>query len=341
MTEKTSIFDSVEAYRRAVLFILLLFTATFGAVFSILNFRNDNYIAMAGELAMGCFALCLAPVIRTTHRLLLWSFVYLLLFNSTMMAIIATPEASPSVFAWVLMIPILSHMLLGRALGGSVTLVFLAIAFWLYVTKYGSDAALGSDRALLNVAGVALCIFGFSYVYETSRARAEIALKRRAYTDPLTGLGNRAAFYHRFGEAIARFERQGAGPAIVLLDIDHFKAINDDHGHETGDDALKRLSAILIETIRPSDDAFRYGGEEFCLLLDDTSPAEAANFAETLRKVVEAAEMSREDHTIRLTVSLGVATVCEDGTDLKKLLQAADQRLYEAKAKGRNRVVSG
>ena len=335
----TSIFDSVDAYRRSVLIALLIFTAGFGAGFAVLNYYNDNYPAMIGEIVMGTFALVLIPVIRKTPHLLRWTFVYLVLFNTTMMLIIATPQAAPSVFAWVLLIPILSHMLLGRALGGGVTVVFMVTAFLIYYTRFGEDASLGSSRALLNVAGAALCIFGFSFVYETSRSRAVSALKRLAHTDPLTGLGNRACLEVRFAEEKARYERHGACPAILLLDIDFFKKINDTYGHEAGDNGLRAMSDLLNANIRQNDDVFRYGGEEFCVLLSNASAQEARAAAEKLRRIIEASSFDAAGKALSFTASTGVATCPEDGSDLQKLLGAADKRLYAAKVAGRNRVV--
>ncbi|WAP70416.1 GGDEF domain-containing protein [Jiella pelagia] len=341
MTEKTGRYDDGDAFRRAVLIVLLIFTTAFGAGFAVLNYNNANYTAMAGEIAMGLFALCLVPVIRGTTQLIRWSFVYLVLFNTTMMLILATPQSSPSVFAWVLLIPILSHMLLGRALGGGVTAVFLVTALVIYYTRFSESSLNGNPRALLNVAGVALCIFGFSFVYETSRSRAERALKRQAHTDPLTGLGNRAHLKLRFQQATARHERDGTPLALLLLDIDFFKTINDTYGHEAGDNALRAVSSLLNDNIRPDDGVFRYGGEEFCILLSNASPARARQVAETLRRLIEASIFDEAGATLSFTTSIGVASFPRDGADLQALLGAADKRLYAAKLAGRNRVVWG
>ncbi|MBP0617314.1 GGDEF domain-containing protein [Jiella mangrovi] len=339
MAKEPIIADTVEAFRRSILLALLGFTSSFGLIFAILNYYNDNYAAMIGEIAMGSFAFFLIPVVRRTSHLIRWSFIYLVLFNSTMMLILTTPMAAPSVFAWVLLIPILSQMLLGRALGGGVTIVFMAIAYSIYVMRYSESAVNGNPRALFNIAGVAMCIFGFSFIYETSRSRAEKALKRQAYTDPLTGLGNRAYLHERFEEEKTRYERDGSAPAILLLDIDFFKKINDSYGHEAGDNGLKAMSALLIANIRQNDDVFRYGGEEFCVLLANASAQEARDTAEKLRRIVETSSFDESGEALRLTTSIGVASCPGDGTDLQTLLGAADKRLYAAKVAGRNRVV--
>ncbi|TFF19174.1 GGDEF domain-containing protein [Jiella endophytica] len=338
MAKKTSPFDNVDAFRRSVLIVLLLFTSSFGASFAVLNYLNDNYKAMFGEIAMGTFALVIIPLVRKTPHLIRWSLVYLVLFNTTMMLILATPQSAPSVFAWVLLIPILSHMLLGRALGGGVTVVFLVTAFLIYYMRFADSAVHGNARALLNVAGVALCIFGFSFVYETSRSRAEKALQRQALTDPLTGLGNRALLQLRAEEEEARHERYGTSHALLLLDIDYFKKINDSHGHDAGDNALKAMSALLSDNVRTNDDVFRYGGEEFCLLLANASARDAREAAEKLRHLIEASSFEDAGKTLSFTASIGVAACPEDGCDHQTLLGIADRRLYAAKLGGRNRV---
>ncbi|MEN3793698.1 GGDEF domain-containing protein [Fulvimarina sp. MAC3] len=340
LSRTASLFDSIDFSRRVVLRGLLVFTAVFGATFSFLNYQNENFVAVAAELAMTVLAIGLIPITKKTKRLIVWALVYLTLFNTVMMFIIATPQASPSVFAWVLLIPILSHMLLGRALGGVMSVTFLLIALVLYYFRFGHDPDTGNSRALLNVAGVALCIFGFSYVYEASRAQAEEALRQRANTDALTGLGNRSYLYGRLEEELARNLRSGTPCGILLLDLDFFKTINDTYGHEAGDDALQLVSAILTQNLRLNDDAFRHGGEEFCVLLHDTSHGDAVRAAEKLRRIVEAAELNANGHTIRFTTSIGVASIPDDGRDMRKIMNIADKRLYEAKSRGRNRVVS-
>jgi diguanylate cyclase (GGDEF)-like protein len=163
------------------------------------------------------------------------------------------------------------------------------------------------------------------------------SLSRR---ESLTGCFNRRAFYELFTREVERARRLGHGVAIVFLDIDHFKAINDRHGHETGDRVLQQLSARLRGIIRETDLLFRWGGEEFVVLLPHTGPGEAPVLGERIRTAVAerpfAASGTRPE--VAVTVSVGVAFSSTWPVDPDVLLAAADAACYRAKARGRNRV---
>jgi diguanylate cyclase (GGDEF)-like protein len=161
-------------------------------------------------------------------------------------------------------------------------------------------------------------------------------LRELAAQDPLTGALNRRAFGDALAAAVARAARGEGGCAVAVLDIDRFKAINDEHGHAAGDAALCRLTALLGERARATDAVGRLGGEEFAVLLDGTDGDGAAAFAEDLRHALAA-----DGHGPALTVSVGVAALGDgDGGDAgQAMLVAADRALYAAKAAGRDRVV--
>lgn len=157
----------------------------------------------------------------------------------------------------------------------------------------------------------------------------------RAASDPLTGLPNRRAADDAIKRLIAHAGRTVTPLSVVLIDLDHFKEVNDLHGHEQGDAALAAIGQILAASVRASDFAARYGGEEFLLLLPDTDRAGAVGVAEKLRRTIENAEI-REIGC--LTASFGIAASPEDAVDSEQLLRRADRALYAAKAHGRNRV---
>ncbi len=172
------------------------------------------------------------------------------------------------------------------------------------------------------------------------------ALRALAETDSLTGLANRRVFASRFAIEYAHCERERLPVSVIMLDIDHFKQVNDKWGHASGDIVLQQLAAVLRNNVRNVDVPARLGGEEFGILLSRTCVADAAAVAEQLRQAVQdlACEPSvdaMDKGIIRFTASFGVAEIVPDGTnDLDSLLTAADQRLYAAKAGGRNRVVA-
>lgn len=159
--------------------------------------------------------------------------------------------------------------------------------------------------------------------------------ERRAASDALTGLPNRRAADETLLRMVAHAGRTVTPLSAVILDLDHFKQVNDLHGHDRGDEALAAIGQILGTGLRASDFAARYGGEEFLLLLPDTDRAAAVQVAEKLRRVIEQTELREIG---RLTGSFGVAALPEDAVDPEQLLRKADRALYAAKARGRNRI---
>jgi diguanylate cyclase (GGDEF)-like protein len=168
-------------------------------------------------------------------------------------------------------------------------------------------------------------------------ARLVRELQALSLKDPLTGLSNRRAFEEAIVHEKARARRHWHTLAVVLLDIDHFKKINDTYGHRGGDAALKHFARIVSGALRRGDSLFRVGGEEFAALLPETTPTGALEAAARVVAAVAASPIEYEDATVRITTSAGVA--CTDGLDDgSDVVAVADAALYEAKRGGRNRV---
>lgn len=159
----------------------------------------------------------------------------------------------------------------------------------------------------------------------------------QALTDPLTGAYNRRQMDVSLAEAIERQRRTGAPASILMIDIDHFKKVNDDFGHPVGDQVLRGLVSLIKSRTRKLDRLFRMGGEEFVLLLPDTRAAAAMKQAETLRKLVSEAKLIPQR---TVTISIGVAEYMPE-QDQHAWVKAADDAMYTAKAQGRDRVVCG
>lgn len=159
----------------------------------------------------------------------------------------------------------------------------------------------------------------------------------RASTDALTGLANRRALDDALTRMVAQSLRSGSPLAAIGIDLDHFKAVNDELGHETGDEVLEAIAAALRDNTRTSDFVGRWGGEEFCVLAPDTPAEGASNLAESLRAAVARVSVAGVQRT--LTASFGVAVCPEHATSAELLLRQADRALYAAKHAGRNRVV--
>lgn len=185
-------------------------------------------------------------------------------------------------------------------------------------------------------------------VVETCVAQARAALdavallgevQQLATTDELTGLFNRRQFFFLAERENAR--RRGPGPggvAVVMADIDHFKKVNDAHGHGVGDIVLREVARRLKNGLRLTDVLGRYGGEEFAVLLPDTSPEQAREIVERLRRAVAATPIEAESRFLTVTASFGIASRSAAGENLERLLTLADHALYRAKDLGRNRV---
>lgn len=169
--------------------------------------------------------------------------------------------------------------------------------------------------------------------------QADEELERQAHTDFLTDLANRRYFMELAEAELARALRYRKPLSLLMLDIDHFKAVNDNHGHKTGDRILQNLSAILRETLREVDIPGRLGGEEFAVILPETGTEAAFEAAERLRLAIADTPMQTETGgMLSITVSIGVATLTEALVDVETLLKHADDALYVAKNSGRNQV---
>jgi two-component system, cell cycle response regulator len=160
---------------------------------------------------------------------------------------------------------------------------------------------------------------------------------RMAITDGLTNLCNRKQLDTLLGEEVPRAQRYNRELSLLMLDIDHFKSINDTYGHLTGDSVLRALAAILQKRVRPNDKLARYGGEEFCAILPETSLASAVKIGEDLRQLVAEHRFMAESQEIKVTISVGVAVLAHGMTPID-LCRRADEMLYRAKHGGRNRV---
>lgn len=177
-------------------------------------------------------------------------------------------------------------------------------------------------------------IFAYIFAYRTHLQRQE--LRRLATTDPLTGAATRHSLTDELTYAIQLFQQKGVVSGLMLLDLDHFKRINDNFGHHAGDQILSQLVPLLKQMIRQQDSVFRYGGEEFVLLIKEIQLADLHRLAEKIRHAVWH-QLALPDGSA-LTTSIGIATV-QSANDWESWLQNADVALYQAKHNGRNQVV--
>jgi diguanylate cyclase (GGDEF)-like protein len=203
------------------------------------------------------------------------------------------------------------------------------------------DPSEPSDLDLLTFAAFesAFVCISMAYLFGgLAKDRITASFRRASLTDPLTGVTNRRGFFEIGERLLARARFRKDPVALVIFDLDQFKYINDQFGHAIGDEVLIAFCRIASAQLRPNDLFGRLGGEEFATLLPNTAAQDAIWLAERVRVAIEAASHTVEAHTIRMTVSAGVASLNEGATALGAFLSAADNALYRAKATGRNRV---
>jgi len=229
---------------------------------------------------------------------------------------------------WVYPMLFVTYFVVERRWAHPISLALLGVVSILLLANFGARVMAPVTAALL------LTIFMINVVLNVLTEQQR-ALVEQAITDPLTGAFNRRHLQSQLEAVVSGADLVDRTHAIIAIDVDHFKSINDLHGHACGDEVLRRLVAVIERRKRRSDLLFRTGGEEFALLLPDTTIEEAKHLADALRALVEGADLLA-GHTV--TVSIGVS-VQSPGQPAELGFQRADQALYEAKRTGRNRVV--
>lgn len=223
-------------------------------------------------------------------------------------------------------------------LGGAIV-VFIVSYFGLIVL-WGERALVANDLValvLLMAGGFALIVTRLSFVTTSDVVRIA-KLERDAIEDPLTGTYNRRYLDSKLVEEVARATRLNVPLSAVLIDLDHFKHVNDTYGHDVGDMVLRHVCKLIMASVRPNDTVIRYGGEEFVVIAPNCDTDDAARLGERMRQTIAESALSLPDgQDLAITASLGVSSLPSTGSG-DAMLRAADQALYSAKRGGRNRL---
>jgi diguanylate cyclase (GGDEF)-like protein len=193
-------------------------------------------------------------------------------------------------------------------------------------------------RLSFTVISLALLAYLASVVGREQRRAREAALSLSRY-DPLTGLYNRAYFFSVLDREIRRAARNGSRLAVLMLDLDDLKPVNDTFGHQRGDELLRAVTNAIERNVRSTDVAARYGGDEFVVLLSDTEPEGALVVAEKLRTDISNLAVGSAERPARTSASIGVVTYPDDGATMEGLIADVDKAMYEAKRRGKNQIV--
>ena len=228
-----------------------------------------------------------------------------------------------------------------RLAGIMAVLQYLGIVAWANATeRINSVAANFYGDSTISGQAEEVCILFMATVLGSILVERARELRLSGIRDPLTKLANRSYFAERFATELERCVHARGTAAVAMLDIDHFKSVNDTRGHDAGDIVIRHVAGELRRSLRSGDLVARLGGEEFAIFFANTSMDDARTRLEALRADLAENAVACGDHRVRITVSIGIAMLPNDGTETQSLLATADARLLEGKRSGRNVVVA-
>ena len=327
-----------DSHRRSLMRLLFLITGASLGVFACLQALNGFWWVAFSELSASLLLFVGVFRLRTSPYLQRWIYGYLVTLFVFFLAIMVFPDASVTAFVWVLMMPVLAYLLLGKREGLILSAPFMLVGAGVYFVHLGQVNSAYLVIDLLNMVLCGALMLAFIHMYEIRREEAEQRLVDLAQTDFLTGLANRSSFQSTLARTIAECERSGNGFALVIMDIDHFKLVNDTLGHDAGDHVLRDIAESLAERLRGTDFVARLGGEEFGLILRDVKSPDAYELMDELRQRIADRELVYGEARIRVTASFGIAQWPEHGRQAETLFRVADRCLYSGKNAGRNRI---
>ncbi|MCH8500820.1 MAG: GGDEF domain-containing protein [Aliidiomarina sp.] len=318
---------------RIVLVVMFVFSVLIGSLnvflFQAYQVGTYNFISAAASVIIWFYY-------QATRNLKFasWLLTFAVIFNLS--AFIVSAKGAAYSIIWVTVLPPLAFFLLGRRAGSWVTgIAFVATIAFLIINLPDLPVLAFTTGTILNITEVLIILWLIFRFYEGSRQSAYQELERLSVVDKLTGLYNRAKLDDLLEANIHLSSRTSLPLVVMLLDIDHFKRINDQYGHVEGDAVLQQVAVTLSKRVRSTDVLGRWGGEEFLLICPATRLSEGLQLADMLRQHV-ADDIKRA--TDPLTLSIGVTEVCRQ-IQPNDVIRQADSALYKAKNSGRNRVV--
>jgi diguanylate cyclase (GGDEF)-like protein len=337
--------ESITKHRYRLLNAILLITVVATFCFGLLSdigFHDMGHFSIIEYLVSGIAFVLILVLRRSKHYYYIVAYLLFAVAFVLFTAALIFVRSDEFRIVWFLLLVFLSYMLVGRFAGHLATILSIfAIITVHHVVDIGIST-LAINTALLSIIIGSLMASSYTskvHAYEIELHEKNLELEVLATTDSLTGIYNRRAFTE-IGKKYLESARRSQGQlSFLMLDIDHFKEINDSHGHQVGDVVLINFSRQIQALLRKSDIYGRLGGEEFGVLLFDTDVRQAELLAERIRKHIAVMETHVEEKRLSITVSIGVSCL-ERGTHdtLRRLENRADEALYTAKESGRNRI---
>lgn len=337
--------ESITKHRYRLLNTILLATVISTASFGLMSdigIHDMGRFSLA-EYLVSIIAFVLILVLRHSkqyyyHVAYLLFAVAFLLFTAALLFV----KNDEFRIVWFLLLVFLSYMLVGRFAGHLATVLSIFAIISVHLTADLGISTLALDTAVLSIIIGSLMASSYTskvHAYEEELHEKNLELAVLATTDSLTGIYNRRAFTEIGEKYLESAKRSQGDLSFLMLDIDHFKEINDSHGHQVGDVVLINFSRQIQVLLRKSDVYGRIGGEEFGILLFDTDIAQAEILAERIRKRIAQMETCVEEKLLTITVSIGVSSLSQGEHDtLLSLESRADEALYTAKNGGRDRI---
>ncbi|MCL1146304.1 GGDEF domain-containing protein [Shewanella marinintestina] len=330
--------NSTYNLRRAVLIGMCTLLGCLSFLLGIINIAIEAKWITLGFIEL-LYAICsfTLAIIAIKRRHQFWQ-VLLYIFTLTAIVIYAVSlsQTINSMICWVLVLPTVYYLLLGKKLANFPVIILFTAVIAEIIVKYGSTL----NPLLINFIFSYLLIWVVSHTYEKNRADSESKLQKLALQDPLTMSFNRLALTKYYEDIVANQSLLTLADEVhlLILDIDFFKQVNDEYGHEAGDIVLQE-SAKIISKIAGNKQTFRIGGEEFCVMIENKKQDDAIALAQQIRMTLAQHTFKlKEQANINITVSIGLSSY-RKGIALPNLLRQADQRLYRAKHNGRNQVI--
>ena len=335
--------EEERAINNANLFYLLALLLGLIILIETLRLNTYAFIPVAGAIILGALAAFI--VVARTGRPFIPSMLLLGGLTVFFLTLTATGGSTSTSFVWVFVFPFLYFFTFSFRVGLG---LFLFLLLGLYCIFFiPGDPLLSTEYSLIMrqrifiasiFAGCAALASEFIRWQNQQKIQALLAeLRKASQTDQLTGLYNRRAFLERYSYEISRSMRDTHPMCVIMLDIDHFKRVNDSYGHHCGDMALKHLAGLIQPVLRLQDTLARWGGEEFILLLPETDTDGGMILAEKIRAGLEASQCVCGQIRFSFTISLGVHQ-CDLAESSDISISKADAKLYRAKHMGRNRV---
>lgn len=341
-------FIEIEYYRRLFLYYLFgLLACAFMLVFGSVSLMQGRYLLAAFLLFLFAVTALNILHLKKSQNINLASWVDAIVVSLLSVYLITTGGVDNTGPLWVY--PLLPFMIfiqghrLGSVTAFSLLTLIAVILFkpmeYLSIPDYSMEFKI---RYFASLSSVLLFSWATEYLrhaaYVQLRAQGE-KLETASRTDFLTGLANRRYALEKLHNENTRYQRTHSPYSVLLIDIDDFKQINDKMGHGVGDCALRQIAESFRDQVREIDLVSRWGGEEFMILLPDTDLDQGRQVAEKLRQHIELAHFQCDDHSLMITISIGVETA-QPGQNPMYFIDLADEKLYRAKAAGKNQVVS-